>query len=433
MTKTCETIRERIWACEMNDAMLDHIGQCRECREEWEFVQEIGQAMEESVPHPARSLLPPEAAIDHVIDSHKKRKLFRWFTTAGVVAAGIVLAVQTSSAWTSLLPQQNQNPVQTQTATQQEQSVQELLQQGETADEQIDLLIKKFNLAVLPGHDQVRLTLPEYYAADAKADANADETPNATGLYFAYHNVFSQDIGLDLTPHLGQPVTARILTVAGEEVPSHRQDLRTKLVFLVRENQVIGAWMVQGGNLTAASLNRREFPQLVSLPWSDWLQEQGLHSDTPQATAHVHESPEALIRAFYQTLSGPDAEETFRYYSQARQLDFLALLNRDTLYSTDWPIRDGSLVGYLARADVTFLQELEVLVPNAPNIRATQGYNLNRTLHATRKYKVELKAEGKPGHPNVTEKGSYMIAYVTVAKETRDAPWRIETIETYPQ
>jgi hypothetical protein len=395
-------MQELIWCGEITSEVRAHLLTCARCRAEHATLQGLGLAVETvEIPQPSRSLLPPRAEIEAVIRTHKRRRTTKWLT-AGAVAACLALAVtQVQKLWqdsTSTTPGDVSLVTPNPQPNPQPNSI------NATADRPLDQQI--LGLLNQYGHTAQSEQLQDWTRVDkfVLAEANDEgQLLDQLSRFFQYANVFSQHVQLDLTPYRARSDVSAYL------VPLQDQSEEQAVFLVAGGTQVIGAWKRQAGGSELTALDNRHFGELTNIPWAQWVQQQKWENITPEMRART---PEQLLVQYADAKSREDAAAVagmLTSWSLLRQsleggepTQLFALTNTATL-----PVQLG-----LKATDV----QVKPSALPAPDPSAVSKLH-NRVPAESKVYQVTV-----PGGTR----------FVTVVRETSDAPWQIDQFATGP-
>ncbi len=154
---------------------------------------------------------------------------------------------------------------------------------------------------------------------------------DANTYYFAFHNVLSKDIGLDMSAYSGKNVTATIYRIH-ESMPAEFSPIRSCRGIVVKSGgKTVGAFISAGRHDTfsACSLKSNSFESVMGETVDTWL------SNSIQADATEKEmsqlSPEEVIKRYMKALDAQDLQAAEACISKKTLLKQLSanLLNQD--------------------------------------------------------------------------------------------------------
>lgn len=416
--------------------MIEHVLSCPNCQQEQKLVQGIGMTLDlEEIPMPSRSLLPSNAEIAKAVNAHRWRRFSR-IATAGVAAACVLfLAVQVpgflskSSMDKGMMSIAGDAPAQKDMSTENDKLNDTAVfdtsatQKQDTANSASDALNPKITELLSkyswtpsgePAHQQT-VTLPETF----------QDQPGVfpLGLYWAKHNLYSKDIGLDLTRYQGETVVAH--TILLKEMWDDGLKMNTEAIVLEKDGEVVGAWLEKGGEM-AASLRKRDFADLAGSSWDEWLQEEGHVSYTEGPDAEMKDwTPQQVILKYFEAIQNGGYATAYNLYSKAYQSTFWHYETGMTLIAKDWS------TGGLSPQNMSFAKVIDVQAVKTPDVWAPsesyRGSRLGRQPVGEQQYQVTVDVKYK----TQTEQTDGINAlFVGVVKESKDAPWKIQWIDT---
>lgn len=189
-------------------------------------------------------------------------------------------------------------------------------------DEQINNLLSQYGWSIKTEINSYEIVLPssfQHYPGDF---------PNT--IYWAYNNEFNKELGLNLTPYLGQTVLSKYYLL-NEPLPEEfYPDTKAYAVVITFQNKIIGAWIDKGRHYGfALSLNKKEFDEIVNDEWSDWLMSSGvIDISNPTDIELSTKTPEEIIRIYYDALSTGN-KELLRSVQTRESLTGLLFINKE--------------------------------------------------------------------------------------------------------
>ncbi|ASS76350.1 hypothetical protein CIG75_16265 [Tumebacillus algifaecis] len=440
----CQDVKEAIWSADLTPEMIEHVLTCSECEQEQKLVQGIGITLDlEDIPMPSRSLLPARAEIVKAVNAHRWRRLSR-YVTAGLAAACVLLvftqvpgflsskgddALRNQTASTS--GEQAKNPDQAIASerlddlgnrndlTAINEQKKELASTSSTIDPQIVNLLGTYGWTPTGDSFQMQtVTLPDSFI----------DQPGAypLGLYWAKHNLYAKDIGLDVSRHQGETVVA--YTVPLKEMWDDGLKMNTTAVVLEKDGNPIGAWLQKGTGM-AASLKKRDFTDLAKASWGDWLVQNGQvnYKQGPDAQM-VGWTPEQVILKYYEAIQSSDYATAYALYSKGYQSTFWHMNNGEKLYAQSWD-KGGNNPQNISFVQVIDLQETEVSNKSLP-AESYKGSRLNRQLAGELQFQVTVSVQYKT---QLGQQDGINAFFIGMVKETSQAPWKIEWIDGSPR
>ncbi|KEO83584.1 anti-sigma factor family protein [Tumebacillus flagellatus] len=394
---TCKEIQELMWCGEITQQVQEHLQTCERCRAEQATLQELGLAVEAvPIPKPSRSLLPSTADIQAAITAHKRRRFTKWLS-AGAVAACLALALtqipslletgknQSDVSDPSLLPQ---------TTPKQAAPV-----------EQIQTMLGTYHYTLKSQEPSiVKTTLPASFAGSAQGTQE--------NLYYAYANVLSQEVNLDMTTHLGHEVDVYSLplneTFAGGRIDGY-QDCEVVAVF--DQNRLVGIWLRTVGGSAMAAIDNKLFGEITNQLWGEWAKEQKLETRSADT---VSWTPDQVITKYLDANNRGDHATMGTLLSLNYQF---YLMTNGAGSTTSTPIVTGNYYGPMiepnAKYQVKFVEDIPTGTVDATALFLVR----NRQPYAMKTYEVD-------GGPNA------MFFYMT--QESKGGPWQIDNISTGP-
>ncbi|MFH1714894.1 MAG: DUF4830 domain-containing protein [Elusimicrobiota bacterium] len=144
---------------------------------------------------------------------------------------------------------------------------------------------------------------------------SAGEYPN--GLFWAYNNVLSKQIGLDLSKYRGKNVKVRMFTL-NEILPESCRPFTAAMAMIVIYNEKIaGAWI--SGINCGCSLDRNavNLRQINGEQWQDWLISAKIVNKNDKLDKYLSSmNEEELILYFFESLSKGNYKDMYACFSR---------------------------------------------------------------------------------------------------------------------
>lgn len=173
------------------------------------------------------------------------------------------------------------------------------------------------------------------------------------GLYWALANLFSKDAGLDLTPLKGKTVEVwRYALKDGLPGRGQQNEFKypSKVVLLVNDNQVAGAWLTFNSWGVGPSVKLNYLEDITGLSYEDWFYQQNLLTKTEKNQDLKSMGPVEVLDAFCKAIEAGDAVRVNACMSPKSMLDSLTVnLPENALYHPDYN-RSNSFIGNLLEA-----------------------------------------------------------------------------------
>lgn len=174
----------------------------------------------------------------------------------------------------------------------------------------------------------------------------SDFDPNA--YYFAYHNVLSKDIGLDMSGYSNTDIDVEIYRVY-ESMPEAFYPIQNCRGIVVRSNdQIIGAFISAGRHSTfnACSLKGNGFETITGKTLNEWLADMVQPEEFEASLSKLE--PEQVIEKYFAALADKDAKTASYCISKETLLDYLStnipndeLFNKTVVLPLTVPITGG--------------------------------------------------------------------------------------------
>lgn len=241
------------------------------------------------------------------------------------------------------------------------------------------------------------------------------------GLYWAYNNVLSKDIGLDISPYKGKEVTAYIVPL--KENLGNNPDKELRAIIIELNGKIVGSWLDRGQDYGfTASLNGKYFADIVKKSWGEWLIDERLVDYSNGFDAETKKlSPQQVIKKYIEAIDAKDYKTAYALLSKANQTYYLfRILDKNMLYNNRWETDKPGLLN-TEQAKIKKVARLKNYEYN-PNNKPPANL-LNRNIYKKVSYIVYIKTESK--HTvTVNNEGDRWI--ITLVKETINSPWRID-------
>ncbi|WP_276326181.1 DUF4829 domain-containing protein [Pseudobacteroides cellulosolvens] len=244
------------------------------------------------------------------------------------------------------------------------------------------------------------------------------------GLYWAYNNELSKDIGLDISPYKDKEAIA-FTAYLKENIDNYPNRLRAEIIAC--DGKIIGAWLGRGAHYGfAAALNKRHFAEIVNKTWDEWLVCEGLVDYNNGFDAETKSlSPKEVIKKYFEAMDTRDYKTAYALLSKAEQTFYLFRnLDSHKLYQSSW---DADVLGIpniiQAKLKECRLRDNYRYDPNNRPPKDLLNRNVSKKVHyiivADMKYKQI-----------VTCANGINSWTMTLVKENPDAPWRIDAENT---
>jgi hypothetical protein len=237
-------------------------------------------------------------------------------------------------------------------------------------------------------------------------------------LYWAYHHELNQDIGLDLTSHLGRTVTVDLYKTA-ERLPEFMNPRRTsgRAVMVKYRGELIGAWLDAGRhNAFACSLKGNTMEELTGKDWAEWIVA-FIDQEHPLEQELAAMDPESVILAYYRALGHQNLHQAYATYTRNHLTTFLfANMSDDVLYNPDF---ESAFMGG-GLDNVRSAEVIEIERRDDPGEQA---------MPQKQQYMVTLDMEF---FIETSQQSGNQVRFVTLIEETPGTGWRIDGIGTGP-
>lgn len=265
----------------------------------------------------------------------------------------------------------------------------------------------------------------EGYTVKVKMPSTFIDKPGEfpVGLYWAYNRVLSNDIGHDFSLYKGQEVTAHIIPLKEEFADGPNKKVRA--VMLERDGKFIGGWLDHGRHYSfMASLGKDYFVDIAKKSWGEWLVEEGLvdYSKDGYEGKLSSLSPEDIIRKYYEAIDKKDYRTAYSLLSKAYQSTYLSSnVDEDKLYNEGWGqgLQNIKSVKVLKVTDIS--QQL--------NPKIVPDKKRNRKVSEIKQFGVNTEMVFLE---EIVRQSGENPWFITLVKETPDAPWAIDSIGTGP-
>lgn len=146
------------------------------------------------------------------------------------------------------------------------------------------------------------------------------------GLYWGLANVFSKEIGLDLTKIKGKNVEVQVFELT-DGLPGEGDNSKyvypTNVILLVKDNNTVGAWLNFNVNNIGPSINKKSFNEITGLEIHEWINQEGYFSTSSGNDDLNNLSPIEVLDEFFEAINNGDKERALSCigpYSQVKSL-----------------------------------------------------------------------------------------------------------------
>ena len=236
-------------------------------------------------------------------------------------------------------------------------------------------------------------------------------------LYWSYNNRLNQDIGMDLTPYLGEEVNIKLYKIA-DHLPDfmHPRKGAGRAVLVRHGDDIIGTWLDAGRHDGfACSLKGRSREEITGKTWEKWVGEV-IDPENPLEKELAALSPEEIIAEYYR---GVDLGDHFRAYACCSRKFLRSILfsNMDNRY-----LYNDGFHEIMGLSNYTAAKLLDI---RPVNIR---DYSSNTDVEK-RQYQVTVDLKMKK---EMTHVSGLQTRFINMVKETPQTGWRIDGIGTGP-
>ncbi|WP_051276212.1 DUF4829 domain-containing protein [Desulfovirgula thermocuniculi] len=236
-------------------------------------------------------------------------------------------------------------------------------------------------------------------------------------LYWAYNNELSRDVGLDLSPYLGQEVEVSLYKVA-EPLPEFMGPRRWagRAVVVKSGGRIIGSWLDAGRHYGfACSLKGRRLEEVTGKTFAQWaagFADPGDERERKLATLSLEE----VIRVYYDAVNRGDHSLAYACLTRESLTGYLfANMDNNWLYNGSYEEASPDGIGNVRRATVLSVKEMNV-------------FSGERDPE-TRNFAVEVDLQFKK---LITMDSGRHTLFFTLKKEPPLGGWRIAGIGTGP-
>lgn len=211
----------------------------------------------------------------------------------------------------------------------------------------LDEFIKKYNLKVTKGVKRFYMTVPKNW------DMSEEDYP--IGLYWQTANVFSKDVGLDLTKLKGSKVEVfRYSLLKGIPMRENKGFTNAAdLILLVKSNRVAGAYLTNVdaavGRTLGPSVRMKYFDDITGMDFDEWADNSNLFSDN--CSNYKNYNPEEIIKEFCKDINENNKKKASAFLSYSVKLKALNENVPDNLlYNKEYNFLNSQF-GNIERAD----------------------------------------------------------------------------------
>lgn len=236
-------------------------------------------------------------------------------------------------------------------------------------------------------------------------------------LYYAYNNVLSMDVGLDITPYMGGNVTVNLYKLE-EPLPDFlkpRQNANRAVIIKDGET-IVGAWLDAGRHdAFACSLKGRKMEEITGKSWGEWVNLYINHHN-PQEKLISRMTPEKVIRTFFEAIDRKDSRTAHACETRRRLVSYLFNnMDNNRLYNYSFAINDANWISNITRAKVVNIQPYSS--PAEKQLPVVKTYVVTVDLNVRRL---------------ITFDSGRHIFFITLMRETPTTGWRIDSISSSP-
>ncbi|PWK10312.1 zf-HC2 domain-containing protein [Tumebacillus permanentifrigoris] len=392
----CKDIQELLWCGEITPDVQLHLKTCVRCRAEQATLYELGIAAEGvEIPRPTRSLLPARAEMEAVIRNQQRRRYTKWLSVTAVAAC---LALAVTQVPGLLQPATQTSPP---AGLQPNPTPPTPIASTKPVEQQIQEYLSEYHHT--PHSDQIKQwALVEHVTIAATNENGIFE--DKLSPFFQYVNVFAQQASLDLAPYRTRDDLSAYI------VPLQAATDQEAVFLVAGGSQVIGAWQRLANTGELLSLDNKHFGEITHVPWAEWVQTQKLENITPEMRTRT---PEELLVQYADASAREDVQSMSGMISQWYLVNLnLAGVERNQLFPTSNPSFGLPVQRGLQTSDV----QVKATALPAPDVSPASKAH-NRVPAEAKVYQVTV-----PGGTR----------FVTVVRETKDAPWQIDQFSTGP-
>ena len=274
--------------------------------------------------------------------------------------------------------------------------------------------INNYNLNVEKTFDKFNIVIPYSF------DVNYGDYP--IGLYFKLANEFSRDINLPILGFKGKSLTVyrySLIDGLSGRGPDLKYKYPSKLILLVNNKNVVGAWYSFNNTTIGPSLNHNYIEQITGMPYETWLEKENLFTNLGENNDLLNLEPTDVIKAFCKAINDGNKKRALSCLTpkSIQQSLTMNLHNTNGLFHLNFN-SDNSLVHSLLNCNIQ--NNFKILDPDCPT------KILNSTNNIT---KIEVSVTLDAKWVNATFNGS-STKYIIMEKHS--SGWKIDSIGTSP-
>lgn len=194
--------------------------------------------------------------------------------------------------------------------------------------------------AFLQAYDLQAQGEPERFPVQVPPDWTVPLGAYPTGLFWSLANVYSLDAGLDLRLLKGQTVTVWRYRLAGGlpgEGDSSKFSYPSNIVLLVRDEQVLGAWLAFNLYQVGPSVKRRNFEAITGITFDEWVYREGFFADAGPNADLAKLGPAEVLDAFFDAINRGDKRRANACLTPRQQWTALTVnLGPNRLYNPEF-------------------------------------------------------------------------------------------------
>lgn len=224
----------------------------------------------------------------------------------------------------------------------------------ETTEQAVCLAPKAFleawELDAIDPPTSFQMTVPEDWRVESGA--------YPVGLYWGVANVFSKEIGLDMSDLRGKQVEVQIYELT-DGLPGEGENeaytYPANATLLVSDHLTVGAWLNFNVSNVGPSINKKSFRDITGLEIHEWIEQEGYFaaSDDREETGDL--SPTEVLDAFFDAINDGDRERAISFLGPYAQLQSLTVNKEDdALYNPEFGSHNSLVYNIVEAAALSY-------------------------------------------------------------------------------
>lgn len=186
---------------------------------------------------------------------------------------------------------------------------------------------------------------------------NAGEYPD--GLYWRLVNEFSKDIGFDLSKYKGTSAEVwRYELANGLPGQGEQSKFRypTNVIFLIKDKNIIGAWMAFNKWYIGPSLKKRYLNDITGSTYQEWVEKENLFIIKDKNRDLIKLDPVSVVKAFFKAIQDRDKNRAYTCLDPIELLNSLTMnLVAKQLYNPKFDVHNSMVENIVYGKPISFI------------------------------------------------------------------------------